>query len=162
MRLKGNLSVSSIQSLIDGVERYKRELKTKINELLYDIAQQGVDICRAEAMSLGINDTGNLINSIAAVVDEQMNRALVMVNCDYAVFIEFGTGIKGKTSGYVGDAISKTAYKYMGGSTYVVLPDGRVGWYFPADDGTWKFTEGQASRPFMYNTAEQLRVLLRR
>ncbi len=60
------------------------------------------------------------------------------------------------------EPLSKTAYKYMGGSTYVVLPDGRVGWYFPADDGTWKFTEGQASRPFMYNTAEQLRVLLRR
>jgi hypothetical protein len=45
----------------------------------------------------------------------------------------------------------------MGGTTYVTLSDGRVGWYYPADDGTWKFTEGLPSRPFMYETAQEVR-----
>lgn len=162
MQLRSNLSTASLQALIDSVERYKRDLENRINTILADLTQQGVDICRTEALALGINDTGNLLNSINAVVDEREHKALVIVNCDYAVFIEFGTGVKGKASGYVGDAISKTAYKHMGGSTYVTLADGRVGWYYPADDGSYRFTEGQASRPFMYNTAQQLRQLLRR
>ena len=33
------------------------------------------------------------------------------------------------------------------------MADGRVGWFFPGDDGKYYFTEGQPSRPFMYETA---------
>ena len=38
--------------------------------------------------------------------------------------------------------------------------DGRTGWYFLARDGNVYFTEGQPSRPFMYETATELRELI--
>lgn len=48
-------------------------------------------------------------------------------------------------------------WAYNSGATIFTTEDGREGWYYPADDGTWRFTEGMPSRPFMYETAQYLR-----
>ena len=53
--------------------------------------------------------------------------------------------------------MADVGYRYGGGTTYVQTEDGRVGWYFPARDGKWYFTEGQPSRPFMWETAQLLK-----
>ncbi len=161
MKLRAKLGVNGIEQLIKGVEQYKQNLKKQAALLVDSITAAGVDMCRAEVLRLKIFDTGELYSKVNGYTDLQAGKGFIRVDCDYAVFIEFGTGVPGKSSGYVGTAISKTAYRHMGGTHYVTLPNGRVGWFYPGDDGKMHFTEGQSSRPFMYNTAQQLRDYVR-
>jgi hypothetical protein len=49
------------------------------------------------------------------------------------------------------------SWAYGSGGTIFTTKDGRTGWYYPADDGTYKFTEGMPSRPFMYETVQYLK-----
>lgn len=77
---------------------------------------------------------------------------------DYAMFIEYGTGVVGESSPH------PWASKY--GWEYDVNEHGESGWWYPTSkednnptkyfsesSGIWKaWTRGQASRPFMYDT----------
>lgn len=139
------------------VRKYKAELIIKAQTLVNALADYGVVIARSLLIELGAIDKGNLANSVGAFFDPTTNTGFIRVDCDYAVFVEFGTGTRGAASPYIGDAINKVAYRYGDGTHYVMLSDGRIGWFYPADDGTWKFTEGMPSRPYMFETAQELR-----
>ena len=160
MKIKAKLGVNGINDVIKKVQQYKKDLKASADALVKMLAAEGVQICRAEIIALGAYDTGELLQSVNGYTDLQSGKAVIKVNCDYAIFVEFGTGIPGKKSGYVGQSISKVAYKHLGGTHYVTLEDGTLGWFYPGDDGKMHFTQGQASRPFMYNTAERLKDLI--
>ncbi len=161
MKLTAKLSVQGINELIRGVRQYKQNLRKQAQNIVSALMEEGIDICTAEIISLDIYDTGKLLQSLNGYTDLQTNKGVIKVDTDYAVFVEFGTGVPGNKAGYVGQAMSKTAYKYLGGTHYVTLPDGTLGWFYPGDDGKMHFTQGQASRPFMYNTAEKLKDLIR-
>lgn len=139
------------------VRKYQEELIIRVKALTNALCDYGVVIARSLLIELDAIDKGNLVNSVSAYYDPTTNTGFVRVNCDYAVFVEFGTGVRGASSPYIGDAINKVAYRYGDGTHYVMLADGRIGWFYPADDGTFKFTEGMPSRPFMYDTAQELR-----
>ncbi len=160
MKITAKLGVNGINEVIRGIRQYKQNLKRKAQNIVSALMEEGVDICTAEIISLDIYDTGKLLQGLNGYTDLQANKAVIKVDCDYAVFIEFGTGIPGRNSGYVGKAITKTAYKHLGGTHYVTLSDGTLGWFYRGDDGKMHFTKGQASRPFMYNTAERLKDLI--
>lgn len=78
----------------------------------------------------------------------------IYVNADYAVFVEFGTGINGSMSPHPNTSFALNGWEYANNS-----------WWYPttADDpnptkklgssGDWVAkTSGVPSRPFMYNT----------
>jgi hypothetical protein len=155
--VKLSLSSKSIENAKKELLAYKKEIREKAQEIVFDLVVYGLDFCKAEIIRLNIPDTGHLLSQVSAGFNAGTMEGFIRVSCDYAVYVEFGTGTKGKGTPYIGEAMSKVGYKYMGGTTYVTLSDGRIGWYYPADDGTWKFTEGLPSRPFMYNTAQELR-----
>ncbi|MBR1750440.1 MAG: HK97 gp10 family phage protein [Ruminococcus sp.] len=156
-KFKTGLSVSGINKVITELTAYRDDLERRSREIVKRLTDEGTVILRAEVVRLSIPDTGYLLSRCAGIYDAGANIGTVFCECDYAVFVEFGTGVKGQSSAYPGEAMARAAYHYMGGTTYVILADGRIGWYYPADDGTWKFTEGMPSRPFMYNTAKQIR-----
>lgn len=149
--VKLRLSESGIDAAIREIEAYRDSLKVKAQRLVKELISLGADICRAEIVHLGIPNTGYLLSRVTETT------AAIVCDCEYAVFVEFGTGVKGQGKPYPGIAMAKTAYRYLGGTTYIRTKDGRIGWFYPADDGTWRFTEGMPSRPFMYNTANELR-----
>lgn len=149
--IKLTLSESGIAEAIRQLQEYKQSIIDKTKALVQEMVAQGSDICRAEIVHLDIPDTGYLLSRVNA------ETAAVVCDCEYAVFVEFGTGLKGQGEPYPGPAMAQAAYTYLGGTTYITTPDGRYGWFYPADDGTWKFTEGMPSRPFMYNTANEMR-----
>ena len=155
-QLNITLSTDSISKAIKELKAYKAEINKKSELLVQTLTDLGVNIARAKVLEMNINDTGNLMSTIGGYYSPNLNAGFVTVSCEYAIFIEFGTGIVGKQNPYPGDAMAKTGYKYGGGSHYVVTKDGRIGWFYPADDGTWRFTEGLPSRPFMYETALEL------
>lgn len=77
----------------------------------------------------------------------------------YAMFVEYGTGIVGKSDGKVHPWAGKTGWIYDSNN------HGREGWWYPSNDRDknkhkhqdangkwWAWTQGQVSRPFMYDT----------
>lgn len=166
MKLKSGLSESGIQSLIDGVEQYRRDIEKKIEMLLRELVTYGVTVCRAEALDLSINNTGRLVSSITG--ETNGSKGYVRVNCEYAVYVEFGTGVVGE----------KNPHPNYGGYTLGYNYDhnghGELGWWYPTDesdpnpyksraeDGTlYAWTRGIPSRPFMYNTAKKMGEYIR-
>ena len=86
-----------------------------------------------------------------------MNAGFVRVTSDHVAFVEFGTGVVGQQSPHRnGEYLSKAAWGYATGSKIFTTKDGKVGWIYPTDDGSFRFTEGMRSRPFMYETAIEL------
>lgn len=150
------LSTKDFKKAAAEIKRYEKQLKKKSQMLVEALTNTGALIARTIVVELDAVDKGLLANSIGAVYDASTNTGLIRVDCEYAVYVEFGTGVRGAASPYPGDAIKQVAYKYGDGTHYVILADGRVGWFYPADDGTMKFTEGMPSRPFMYETGLML------
>lgn len=159
--IKVSLSTRSIEKAKKELHAYKAEIRKKANQIIAELISYGLDVCKSNIAEMNIYDTGNLSRSVSVYLDESQMRGFIRVNCDYAVFVEFGTGTKGIGTPYIGKAMSEIGYKYMGGTKYVTLSDGRIGWFYPADDGTWRFTEGLPSRPFMYETGQEMRRNLR-
>lgn len=155
--IKMSLSTKSMEKAKRELRSYKQDIRKKAGQIVRQVVVYGCDVCRAKIAEMDIHDTGNLLNSVGSYFDESSMRGFIRVDCNYAVFVEFGTGTKGMKTPYIGEAMSKAGYKYMGGTQYVTLADGRIGWYYPADDGTWRFTEGLPSRPFMYETGQEIR-----
>lgn len=155
--IKIRLNTQSLSQARKELEEYKKELQRKIKYVLYVFASEGLEICQSEILSLDIYDTGHLLSCADAVIDEANNKAVIKVDCNYAVYVEFGTGTVGASSGYIGSAMAKIGYRYGAGEHHVITADGRDGWYYPTKDGGYRFTEGYYSRPFMYNTAEELK-----
>ena len=159
-RIVCGLNSSDIKKAIKELQDYKAELNKKAAQIVNSLTEFGAVIARAFIVEMDAVDKGNLVNSIGAFYDPTTNTGFVRADCDYAVFVEFGTGVRGKVSPYPGDAINQVAYRYGDGTHYVMLADGRVGWFYPADNGTMVFTEGMPSRPFMFDTAQELRSSL--
>lgn len=157
--IKFNLSEAGINHAIQEVKEYKAEFKAKCQMLMEALTTAGAEIARAKVASLGAVYSGHLLSSIDGYYSPTLNAGFIRVNAEYGMFIEFGTGVKGKSSSHPnGEYLAKANYSYMGGTTYITTQDGRVGWFYPADDGTWKFTEGQGSRPFLWQTAKELEL----
>lgn len=153
MNLKLNpLSSSSVNKAILRLQGYADSLPQKTAVLVKRLTEFGYNACIRNVLSLDIYDSGKLINSIRTEIKNNGFTGMIVVDCDYAIFVEFGTGIVGKNNAYIGKAMAEVGYSYGGGSSYVVTNDGRIGWYYPTDDGGYRFTEGMPSRPFMYRT----------
>lgn len=76
---------------------------------------------------------------------------------DCAMFVEFGTGPKGEENPYIGDSMG---WKYNTGDNikeYAINGVTVTGWFYPDGSGGYRFTSGMPSRPFMYETAMELR-----
>lgn len=101
------------------------------------------DRLRAKAIEyLGIYELGNsTLASTISVTPNSMGMK-IMVQGDYAMFVEYGTGIIGRDE----------SHPKPDGWAYDVNEHGEAGWIYPKDDGTFGWTRGMPSRPFMYMT----------
>lgn len=130
------------------VRAYKARIEKLAIELTAELAAQGKQIALVEAAD--IRDTGKLLSSI--VEEHSGNYGFVKCKCGYAVFVEFGTGVVGGRSSHPDISIA--------GWKYDVNGHGELGWWYPGKDGNYHWTKGMPSRPFMYNTAQQLRKIV--
>lgn len=158
-RFKSDLSISGIKRLQEDIIKYQNTLPNKARLLTERLAEMGVDIAKVNISRLDAVFTGELIQSIHSVnKSSTRNGAIfcVVADSEHAVFVEFGTGIVGQQSPYPYPLPSGMNWQYASGQTIRQLADGRYGWFYPADNGQWYFTEGMPSRPFMYETALEL------
>ena len=143
----------SIDEAIKKLEKRKERIHKCAEKLIQRLTDLGVE----KAQELVPVDTGTARSSIIGYLDEAEGVGIISAG-GYCKYIEFGTGVKGRDNSHTSEEYKAIMnWAYNSGATIFTTKDGREGWYYPADDGTWRFTEGMPSRPFMYETAQYLR-----
>ena len=153
----------SIQAAVKALRDYENSLEYKCRLLAETLAEKGVEIARVQIADLDAIFTSELLQSIHSEYVGSVKGGgvwAVVAGTDHAAFVEFGTGVVGKQSPYPYQLPEGVDWQYASGKTIRQLADGRYGWFFPAVDGNWYFTDGMPSRPFMYLTAIELRDIV--
>lgn len=158
MNISMDLSPSSIKKAIKDIRKYQKQLDAKCNLFCKKLAQEGVLLAQNNIRAYGAVYSGELLASLKAENGDLIKhgaRWYVRTYSPEAPFVEFGVGPKGAADPdeFLPPGVS---WNYDEGSTIFETKDGRRGWFFPADDGKWYFTQGAGSRPFMYSSAREL------
>jgi len=146
-KFKINLNPREIDRLIKDIKQYKRELTEKVNLLIGELTDYGVEVAKAQVRELGAWYTGELESSITGYFSPSVGVGIIKAGAPYAVYVEFGTGVVGKSQPHP----SPDDWRYD------INEHGESGWwYFNDYTGHPQWTKGMPSRPFMYNTAREL------
>lgn len=166
-----SLSVSSVRSAIKALEGYKKDLANKCTLLSEKLAEKGVEIAKAEIVSLDAVFTSELLESIHS---EEKGSGIwaVIAGTSHCAFVEFGTGQVGQSSPYPYAFPDGVSWAYNSGSTIrqamedivisgsTFVKAGEYYWTYIGKDGKLHITKGMPSRPFMHNTANELRDII--
>lgn len=146
-----SLDPKSINAAIMEVEKRKKGYQNKLNRLAYELAKRGEEIAKERCRTSTNGDTGWLEESIWCEVDIVNNKFKVAVHmdADYAVMVEFGTGIVGAWNPHPN--AGRRGWKHD------VNDHGYEGWVYKDDAGDFYWTQGQPSNPIMWDTVQQLK-----
>ena len=157
--IKVRLSAEGVKQAVQELREYQAKVQAAASAIVAALASAGEEF--AVAAVLPFAETGQLASSIKA--EASGNVGFVKCSCGYAVYVEFGTGIKGAGSPHPDTAIL--------GWKYDINQHGELGWWYPTDSAdpnpykytakngtTYAWTRGMPSRPFMYETAQMLRA----
>lgn len=145
-----SLSVKEIEKAKRKLERYKETLENRVQALIMALTEQGEKIAKVNVVQMGAFDSGTLEASIEGYYSPLLGVGIIKTDCYYAIFCEFGTGIRGNEASHPKSGELGYAYDVNG--------YGEDGWYFHnSETGKSGWTTGMPSRPFMYDTAMQLR-----
>lgn len=153
-KVKAYLSQSSIRKAIREIMQFEKEIIEKTEKFAKRLADEGVILAKIKISQYPAWDTGELLNSIMNEPGELITNGsqwIIYTGCEYAQFVEFGTGIVGKQNPH--PDLASANWKYD------VNEHGEKGWMY-YKDGEWHWTKGMSSRPFMYETARDLRNLI--
>lgn len=100
-------------------------------------------------MSIVPVESGDLAESISWEYDESTNTGRIRVNSNYAIFVEYGTGVVGASNPY---PVPAPGWKYD------VNAHGEKGWtYFDEKQNRYRWTKGEPAHAFVYRTLEFMR-----
>lgn len=145
------LSKESIQKATERLTNYADDLSDKCTMLTKKLAEKGIQTAKMKIAAYDAVYTGQLLESInyeKGAVIEAGSEWIIYTDCPWAKFVEFGTGMVGKNNPHPDTSIV--------GWKYDVNEHGEYGWHY-FRDGAWHWTKGMPSRPFMYETAAELR-----
>lgn len=157
-KISFTLSSSSINNAIREIRKYQSDITYKCQTLSRRLAEEGVYIARVKIAEYDAIYTSELLQSInheygGAVKDGA--KWIIYTDCPYAKFIEFGFGIRGEGEPHPDTSLLNWKY--------VTNEEHRNGWwYFNDRDGKWHFSQGMPSRPFMYETGQDLRLIVQK
>lgn len=153
----------SLTNLIENLKAYRGTLQSKVDAIAKELSLLGVEYAISNLVGYKALFSGELIRSInhRQVINKD-NTAVYMIVADseHAAFVEFGTGWKGLAKPYPVEIPQGNYGDYTGyvsGKQIVNnAKKGIYGWYYKGTDGKWYFTEGMPSRPFMYETSQDI------
>ena len=155
--IRARLDPESIAAAITEIQEYQKEVEQKTRLLIQRLTDEGANLARVKIVGLGAVYSGELLSGVDGYYSPALNVGFVRVASDHVAFVEFGTGVVGQNSPHKnGEYLAKAAWGYATGPKIFTTKDGRVGWIYPTDDGSFRFTEGMKARPFMYETALEL------
>ena len=146
-----NLSAKSFYDLADSIKKYRLGLQEKCEELAKQLAEEGVAIAQLQILGMDAVFTGELLDSMNLRKGDVVSNGAsyyIYTDCPWAEFVEFGTGIVGSEHPHPDTSIA--------GWKYDTNNHGEAGWwYYKGNKRYW--AKGMPSRPFMYNTAKELK-----
>lgn len=155
--IRVKLDPYSVSSAIVELQMYKEDLERRIRLLVKKLTERGADIARAKVADYDAVYSGDLLQSINGIMDG--NRGVIRVDSKYALFVEFGTGPIGKQNPH--PLAESSHYK---DEPWYTAADGKpmdmiYDWTpIETDDGNIIYLAyGQPAKPFMHETARQLR-----
>ncbi len=155
--ISARLDQASLTKAIEEVRQYQKDVEEKSRLLIQRLTDLGAEVARVKIVGMGAYYSGELLSGVSGYFSPLLNVGFVKVTNDHAAFVEFGTGVVGQNNPHKnGEYLAKASWGYATGPKIFTTRDGRVGWIYPTDDGGFRFTEGMASRPFMYETALEL------
>ena len=172
MRTEIKINLNKKGSLENGIkelEAYKKRIDTNCKRLVSRLIEKGVQNVQYIILNMTYLDTGELLSGLdrgaSIAVSNTGNGSYVgyvRINSQYAVYVEFGTGVIGTSNPH--DKASEFGYSY---GSYI------NGWWYPTDEsdpnptkkegkdgGLIAHTQGQAAKSFMYDTAIYLGKIL--
>lgn len=156
---KKNITISldekSLKHLQQELAKYEAVMTEDIERFCEIVSRYGVKIAQNEIRSMGAFDTGELLASVNFKKGDLLVDGCtyyIYTDCEYAKFVEFGTGIVGQEYQHPNASEVNWVYDKHG--------HGENGWWYKGKDGQLHRTRGMPSRPFMHNTAVQLNSLL--
>lgn len=163
-KFTAELSVNGIRKLRKELQNYKENiLQHKIEMLAKMLSEKGVNIAQIQIADYNAIFTGELISSIKSEYGgSKLGTAIfyVVADSEHAAFVEFGTGQLGQKDSYLHPFPEGVNWEYNTGDTIFQISPGQYGWFYPMPDGTWRFTQGMPSRPFMYETWAELTTIV--
>lgn len=144
------LSVTAIDQAKRQLEQYRRQLDEKLELLVSELAEIGVQAAIAEVKV----DTGALRSSIRAERHAGGNW-LVIAESPYVAYVEFGTGVVGEGT-YPKELPIPWEYDQMR------TPEAHdridpTKWYYYDDEGYRYSTRGQIAGAFMAKASDEMR-----
>ena len=151
------LDPAEIARAIEEIRQYQQDVEKKTRLLVQRLTDYGAEIVRIKIVGMGAYATGELLSGVDGYYSPTLNAGFVRVASDHVAFVEFGTGVVGQQRPHKnGEYLSKAAWAYATGAKIFTTKNGKVGWFYPTDDGGVRFTEGMKARPFMYETAIEI------
>lgn len=150
-KYRANLSAKSFRKLARDIREYRKSLSNKCEEFAYRMAEEGVAIAQMKILGFDAVMTGELLDSMNLEAGDIVSNGAtyyIYTDCDWAAFVEFGTGIVGIENPHPETGLANWKYD--------VNDHGDAGWWY-FNDGEWHWTKGMPSRPFMYETGKELR-----
>ena len=145
--IKFRLNEAEIDYAIRKVKQYKTDFLLKVDRLVKTLLKEGIEVASVQIAQLDAVYTGKLLGSLDGFFDPGSQVGFIKAYSDYAIYVEFGTGVVG----------SQSPHPKPNGYRYDVNHHGDKGWvYYDENSGEFKWTKGFKSRPFMYNTARHL------
>ena len=114
--IKVRLSAEGVKQAVQELREYQAKVQAAASAIVAALASAGEEF--AVAAVLPFAETGQLASSIKA--ETSGNVGFVKCSCGYAVYVEFGTGIKGAGSPHPDTAIL--------GWKYDINRHGELGW----------------------------------
>lgn len=164
-RIKFGLSTASVQRAIKELKEYKRWTQEKCDELALELAKRGTFLIRMKIAEYDAIDTGAMISAVSYPERIAPGKYLISLRVDngagknYALFVEYGTGVVGAGSKH--PEAAEMGWQYAVGEEIFTTKDGRTGWIYPTKTGTFRFTEGQEARPFWHDAAQELPLYIK-
>lgn len=135
--------LDSVSSAINVLKNYKQNLDTGLKTSISELTKKGYEYM----ISIVPEDTGNLKNSIIWKFDNINQKGTIKVGTNYALFVEYGTGIVGKNFSHPDPKNWK----------YDVNEHGVKGWwYFDDSQNKIRWTRGRMASAFVYKTMKFL------
>lgn len=137
-------SFNSIRNAKDLLIKYRDDIEYKTDLSVKQLTQIGYEYM----MSIIKFDSGELASSISWEYDKAENKGVIKVGADYAIFVEFGTGIVGANS----------PHPEPESWNYDVNNHGENGWwYYDFKQDRFRWTKGQPASAFVYRALEFMR-----
>lgn len=153
-RITFGLSVKEIKKAQEDLKKYQKDVIRKTSDFAKALAEEGVKLAKLNISHEGAVYTGELLSSITMEPGDTLKYGdtwVVYTDCEWAPYVEFGTGIVGSESPHPDTSLASWKYD--------VNNHGEDGWVYYRD-GEYYHTKGMPSRPFMYDAAQDLGLMI--